>query len=127
MTAPNLLDTLEQEEWWYGQDGFPYRVAEMESSHRVNVLNFLRRRADNLWARALWRERRELEDAPEDVMRSWERDAASQVAADPLEWLNSKPLVKSLRYWILLQDSYDVDFEVADERALPRATRELEN
>jgi hypothetical protein len=43
--VPKITDTLRQDEWWYGRDSFPYRITEMETSHVVNVLDWLRRRA----------------------------------------------------------------------------------
>lgn len=111
----DMFETLEQEEMWYGEDGYPYRVAEMEQSHRHNVLRFLRRRAKNLYMRKEWREFRDLLDAPDDVVNSFIQESARSIRCDPLEWLNSRPLVRSLERHIRLHDAINPDaFELPE-------------
>lgn len=89
---PSLLDDLEQTEFWYGQDRFPYRIESMEQSHRVNVLAFVRRRAEQIAVARLWREFVTMEGAPDEVLAEW----SCQLEPDPLDWLNSRPLVRAL-------------------------------
>lgn len=96
VTMPSLLDTLDQEEWWYGQDGYPYRLAEMEQSHRINVQAFLRRRAKNIYDRHQWHEFRIMESAPDDVFAEWMHESERMVDSDPVEWLNSTPFMQAL-------------------------------
>jgi hypothetical protein len=116
MTVPSLLDDLEQTEFWFGQDRRPYRIEDMEQSHRVNVLAFLRRRVDSLATSRLWREFVEMEDAPDDVLKQW----SNQLESSPLDWLNSRPLVRALEAAVAAHDirSGDVvDGEVVPPRA----------
>lgn len=90
---PRIIETLEQEEMWYGQDGKPYRVAEMETSHVVNVLAFLRRRADSLVRHEAWYEvnRAPLDDQLHILLR-WRR----VIEDDPAAWLERRPLIAAL-------------------------------
>jgi hypothetical protein len=111
---PNFLDTLEQEEWWYGQDGYPYRISEMEQSHRINVLAFLRRRAKNLYDRHQWQEFRFMQDAPEEVFTEWMRG----ISSDPVEWLNKMPLMQALERAVREHDT--VDGEVVSHEIVKR-------
>lgn len=95
---PHIIDTLEQTEMWYGQDGRPYRVEDMEQSHRVNVLAFLERRARNLMEHARWREHQLiLRNAPDDVFDAYIDQSASSIEGNPEDWLNGKPFVQNLR------------------------------
>lgn len=110
---PSILETLEQEEMWYGQDGFPYRVAEMELSHVVNVLAFLRRRAIQLAAQRDWHDLRDAAFTYENG-RPIDVHIENSVGDDPAAWLERRPLVKALKYELLLRDT--VDGEVVDVR-----------
>jgi len=107
---PRIIETLEQEEMWYGQDGRPYRVTEMETSHVVNVLAFLRRRADDLARHAAWYE---VSHAPLsrqlEIIDRWR----GELGDDPVAWLERRPLVKALRYELVLRDT--VEGEVIGE------------
>jgi hypothetical protein len=112
---PHIIDTLEQTEYWYGQDGRPYVVAEMEQSHRVNVLAFLERRARSLMEHARWREQSMiLRHAPDDVFDAYIDQCASSIEGNPEDWLDSKPFVQNLRAVIgrhgaLEQDSLQIE------------------
>lgn len=104
---PDIIKTLGQTVWWYGQDGFPYRIDQMEQSHRINVVNFLRRRAANLYERYQWRVFRVMQNAPEEVFNEWMRECERTIASDPVEWLNSTPLMKALEKAICDHDTID--------------------
>lgn len=106
---PSIVETLEQEEMWYGQDGFPYRVAEMELSHVTNVLAFLRRRADDLLARRRWYESVMERRYGKCDDGCWHPTGIEDSAA---AWLERRPLVKALKYELVLRDT--VDGEVVD-------------
>jgi len=95
---PHIVDTLEQTKMWYGQDGRPYVVEDMEQSHRVNVLNFLERRARALMEHARWREQQLiLRNAPDDVFDAYIDQCASTIEGNPKDWLASKPFVINLK------------------------------
>lgn len=113
---PKIIETLRQDEWWYGQDSFPYRVAEMETSHIRNVLEFLRRRASQLKLQHYWDEfleRYDLDDyeVGPDAEQAFIRwlGANPAIEADPRGWLEQTPLVKALRYTLVFRGSVDGD------------------
>jgi hypothetical protein len=106
---PNLISILEQDEVWYGQDGFPYYIAEMGTSHIVNVLAFLRRRADNIYERKQWLEMRHMENAPEEVWNDWVRQNQNSIPSDPLEWLNNRPLMQRFEQELKLRTAIEPD------------------
>lgn len=106
---PSLLETLQQDVMWYGQDGYPYRIDAMEQAHRVNVLAFLRRRATNLHTRWVWREERVMLDAPDQVFNAWYAERCRMIEDHSLEWLNRRPLVRALERAVRLHDSIDAE------------------
>ena len=113
---PKIVETLRQGEWWYGQDGFPYRVAEMELSHVVNTLRWLRRRANTLRLQHHWDEFLEYSDLPDcDAGPAAERAFVQWLGAqptldvDPVAWLELTPLVKALKRTLILRGSTDGD------------------
>lgn len=108
----DIFETLEQTEMWYGQDDYPYKLSEMEQSHRINVKNFLERRAQQLHSRGLWREFKMMERAPEDVFDAWMAENANSITGDPVDWLHSKPFMKALEQAIKNHDT--IDGEVVD-------------
>lgn len=109
----DIFETLQQTVMWYGQDDFPYRVDEMEQSHRYNVQNFLRRRAEHLRSRMLWRESRYMtEDTPPEVMAAWLRDNERMLMGSAEDWLNATPFMKALDKAI--RDHGTIDGEVVD-------------
>ena len=103
----DIFETLEQTEMWYGQDDFPYKIAEMEQSHRINVKNFLERRAQQLHSRGLWREFKVMERAPEDVFDAWMAENENSITGDPVDWLHNKPFMKALEQAIKNHDTID--------------------
>lgn len=98
---PSIIDTLEQTEMWYGQDGLPYKLTEMEQSHRVNVVNFLRRRAGQLQYHSWRLELHYMRNAPDDVADAWGRELPNSSE----EWLENRPLMQELTRLIKLHDS----------------------
>jgi hypothetical protein len=113
---PNLHDTLDQTEWWYGQDGYPYRLTEMEQSHRINVVNFLLRRARNIYERHQWLEFRVMQNAPEEVFNEWMHQYERAVSSEPEEWLKRTPLMQALDK--LIKDHDTVDGEVVSNEVV---------
>lgn len=104
---PSIIDTLEQDEWWYAQDGMPVRVADMEHAYVMNLLAFLRRGAVRLYRHALWRELQQIdrEDIHSIRVREWGR----QLPEDPAAWLERRPLVRVLEHRLRLFGSVDGD------------------
>jgi hypothetical protein len=87
----NILEVLEQEEMWYGQDGRPYRIEDMSQAHRLNVLAFLRRRAQELYAHKHWSEAEEIGRTSDGWFVG-----ALPITENPTNWLNRQPLMASL-------------------------------
>lgn len=108
-----LVEILEQEEMWYGQDGFPYRIEDMEQSHRINVVNFLKRRAQNIYLRHQWAEFMQMYHAPQDVFDSWMSANMYTINDDPEEWLMRRPLIQALQRAIAKHNT--IDGEVVSE------------
>lgn len=104
---PRLLDTLEQEEMWYGEDSFPYRIEEMETGHIKNVIAFLQRRAENIYKR-----HRYLEEcaaiALGEPFDEW-NSGPIRIDSNPLEWLNNRPLLQKLVRTLRLRESIEPD------------------
>ncbi len=124
----DIFETLEQKEMWYGQDDFPYRIDEMEQSHRINVQNFLRRRAAQLYRRRLWAEFKIMERAPEDVFDAWMAENEHSLESNPGEWLDNTPFMQALDKAIRDHGTIDgevVDSHLVDERALTNVSRAL--
>jgi hypothetical protein len=86
---------------WYGQDGLPYKLVEMEQSHRINVVGFLRRRAASLQVHSWRLEAHYMRNAPDDVVDSWSRE----IPNSPEEWIEERPLMIELNRLIKLYDS----------------------
>lgn len=98
---------LDQEHWWRGQDGRPYRLDRMDPEHRVNLRAFLARHATRLREHARWVELSVAgaDDALGDQLvdqLTGLLDAASDAA-----WLADRPLVRALDRLIARQDALD--------------------
>ena len=113
---PKIIETLAQDVWWYGRDSFPYRVTEMDTGHVGNVLEWLRRRASQLRLQHHWDEFLEYSDLPDDdVGPETEREFVRWLGHNPTldvdarRWLEQTPLVKALKYTLLLRGSVDGD------------------
>jgi hypothetical protein len=119
----SIIDVLEQDTRWLGQDGFPYLISEMEQSHRINVLRFLERRAGQLYRQKAWRdakdESRYLRDAPDDVWMAWENSQERALPQDPIQWLTSTPCVKALVAAVLKEGAIPPDMLVIEGSVLP--------
>lgn len=109
---PSIIDTLEQGEMWYGQDGYPYRIAEMELSHVANVLAFLRRRAPDLLSRRVhWEAGHAMR---EGRWSAWVEESRTRLEDDPAAWLERRPLIVALEHE--LRNRGAVDGEVVPTR-----------
>jgi len=64
------------------------RVEDMEHTHRLNLLAWLRKRAKRLHDSESWN----FADAPDDVQRSFDNE-------DPREWLEDTKLIQALVHW----------------------------
>lgn len=113
---PKIIETLRQDEMWYGQDNFPYRISTMETSHIGNVLDWLRRRAHMLRLQHYWDEFLELNDICDDEVGPRTEEAFIRwLGANPaleqngFKWLEQMPLVKALRYELVLRGTIDGD------------------
>jgi hypothetical protein len=109
----SIIDVLEQDQQWLGQDGFPYLISEMEQSHRINVLRFLERRAEQLYRR----DERILAGAPDDVWGEYDRQRA--LPQDPMQWLISTPCVRALVAAVLRDGALPPDMLVIEGSVLP--------
>lgn len=105
----SIIDTLEQTEWWFGEDGYPHRLTEMEQKHRINVIRMLWRRAAQLYERSIWREEQMLINAPDEVLHHYEAQRARELPASPEEWLRSRPLFQELQRLIRRYDAIDAE------------------
>lgn len=117
----DIFETLEQTEMWYGQDDYPYKLSEMEQSHRINVKNFLERRAQHLYGRGLWREFKMMERAPEDVFDAWMAENENALTGNPVDWLRNRPFMKALEQAIKNHNTIDgevVDSHLVNEKEL---------
>lgn len=124
---PNIIQVLEQETMWYGQDGYPYYLDEMDQDHRWNVLLMLKRRAKQLAKQRLWLDERQSLGSrtrtPADNQRLLEAERA--IEADPLVWLRSRPFMIALEKAI--RDHGTIDGEVIDVHEIEPTRRELES
>lgn len=113
---PRIVETLRQTEWWYGEDGFPYRVDEMELTHLWNVVNWLTRRADQLRRQHYWAEFIAVNGIDEGcsevsvrlAFREWLR-LQNEIESKPTDWLDRTPLVRALRRELLTRVTTDGD------------------
>lgn len=95
------LDVLDQAETWTDATGVEHRLAEMEARYCSNVAAFLERRALELAELAALQLLRislpdEATQAYLSVTKSLD-DELDRLAADPVGWLNEKPLLRALR------------------------------
>lgn len=118
---PKIIETLRQEEMWYGQDSFPYRIATMDINHIVNVLDWLRRRANALRLQHYWDEFLELNDLDDsEVGPRTEEAFVRWLGANPaletnaVDWLRRMPLVEAL--WRELRQRDGIDGDLVDVR-----------
>ena len=95
---------LEQETYWRGQDGRPYRVETMDQEHRVALLAYLRRSAARLREHALWVELDLIPGLDVDNLG----DLAPQLGStSALAWLNDRPLIGALERAVARHEALD--------------------
>jgi hypothetical protein len=109
-----LIDSLEQDEFWFGQDARPYRIKDMEQRHRLNVLAMLRRRAESLYDHKQWLDFGDLRNAPDEVMDAY----YAELPQDPLKWINSRPLVIAMEKAVRDYGTVDGEVIAEDQREL---------
>lgn len=113
---PNITETLEQTERWYGQDSFPYRVNTMDTSHITNVLEWLSRRASQLRLQRYWNEFLEYSDIDdsevgpntEAAFIKW-LGSGPAIEEDASAWLARRPLVQALNRELRRRGTTDGD------------------
>jgi hypothetical protein len=122
--VPSIIRTLEQEEMWYGEDGYPYVVEEMDQDHRVNVLRMLKRRAYQLLKQKLFDEiyNRRPDDLLPSQIEAQIRDKTA-LLSDPEAWLSERPFVIALERAI--RNHGTIDGEVVEVPEIEPARREL--
>ena len=127
---PSIVETLEQEVFWFGQDGRPYLIESadqsctceypyegapqaghhpncmlmtpvMEQSHRINVLHFLRRRAPQLQAHWVWFFMKNAAVVSDAIQ--------AQILDNPDQWLMRRPFMQALVRAILREGSIDME------------------
>lgn len=114
---PGVDALLDQTEWWFGSDSFPYRVTHMDTEHIRNLLAYLRRHANQYLTR-----RRYLDldafgaEDQEALLARWSRELDGRSA---LDWLNERPLLRALEAELRRRDSIDGEV-VPNEPTLPR-------
>lgn len=95
------LSVLNQGETWTDATGAVHQIAAMEPRYCRNVIAFLQRRVDEItWVVGLSLARTQL---PDEATQAYLAVTASidreyeRMGADPLAWLNDKPLIKALQ------------------------------
>jgi hypothetical protein len=88
----------EQREWWVTKGGAVLRIAEMDLSHRRNLLAYLERAADTLKMNAEWALVSSFPGDPSDgVADALDSIQGEMERTTSIDWLNQQPLVKALR------------------------------
>lgn len=97
-TTPNVLD---QGIFWHNEAGEEIQIAEMSKWYARSCVNFLAKRAYALLHREVTETMEALEGplGPRGDMASYYAEAEfdSLCRANPLEWLNEKPLMQALK------------------------------
>jgi hypothetical protein len=92
----SMSQLLRQDIWWQMRDAPPWeggklvpvRIEDMDHNHRLNLLEWLRTRSEQLHSSLAG----ELLGAPDDVWASYE-------AEDPYEWIEEQELIQALVRW----------------------------
>jgi hypothetical protein len=101
----NSLDirVFEQDVYWVNTHGEPFRLDEMSHEYRLNVINFLFNDAEHMYVSMLKKYAIEIiGEVQKSETGTLPLDHPLMVAAtslnekNPVEWLNSTPLVKRL-------------------------------
>lgn len=120
---PSIIKTLEQGEMWYGEDGYPYHIEDMDQDHRWNVLRMLKRRARQLLKQKLFAEL--YGGSRYQTVAEIEADikAKNLLLSDPQVWLSERPFVIALEKAI--RNHGTIDGEVVEVQEIEPARREL--
>lgn len=103
--GPDSLDirVFEQAVYWVNTQGEPFRLDEMSHEYRLNVINFLFNDAEHMYitmlkkyALTIIREVQKSETGTLPLDHPLMAAAVSLNEKNPVEWLNSTPLVKRL-------------------------------
>lgn len=103
--GPDSLDirVFEQDVYWVNTQGEPFRLDEMSHEYRLNVINFLFNDAEHMYitmlkkyALTIIREVQKSGTGPLPLDHPLMVAAVSLNEKNPVEWLNSTPLVKRL-------------------------------
>lgn len=95
------LDDLDQGETWTDAAGVVHRIANMEPRYCLNVVAFLRRRVDEITFTVGFSLARI--GLPDEATQAYLSVTSAidaeyeRMTADPIGWLNDKPLIKALR------------------------------
>lgn len=116
----SIIDVLDQDVFWIGQDGLRHELTTMDQEHRLNLLEYLRRNCDRLAHQRdrLLREREGLNEA--DTRRLY---------PSALVWIETSPFVRALKVAIAMHDALDgevVDAQQGEPTQLELAVRLLE-
>lgn len=105
-----ILSLLEQAEWWRMRDpsadpgtrpapAVPIRLEDMDHTHRLGLLGFLRDRAEHFKARADWRMAAGPGPSGDAACDAFDAACDEQWGTSAAEWLERQPLVRALVSW----------------------------
>lgn len=99
------VDVLHQDKEWIDADGHRWRIEDMESSHRRNLLRFLRRRAGHLASKdAMIMSCGPMAPCGDMATMACE-DATDWMMDHPRAWLETTALVTRLRSIVEAEDA----------------------
>lgn len=101
------LDYLHQNKEWIDRSGKRWKLEDMESSHRSNLLAFLRQRALSLAFKDTMLEEISPLAPGGDMALDAMYEAQDWRLQNPKEWLEQTPLVKRLVELVAEDDTYD--------------------
>lgn len=101
----SIIDVLDQDVFWIGQDGLRHDLVDMHQEHRLNLEAYLTRNCERL---ARQRDRLLLER--EGVTSS----EANRLYPSPRAWIEATPFYRALKVAIAMHDV--LDGEVVDVR-----------
>lgn len=99
----DILESLDQDEFWTDGQGHTHRIAQMEPRYCRNVIAFLQRRADELadaYGLLLMTIGLPGESTQAYLSVTDGISAEMEVMADPIGWLNEKPLLQALQHQV---------------------------
>jgi hypothetical protein len=108
MIEATIVDVLEQDDHWLRGDGSLVPLSDLDSSEAASVLTTLLQRASLLWFAAMWRADR----------RYVQSEVPAANIVSPVDWLEDRPLVRSLRQLVYLGNSRSVGLAPAPPASL---------